>query len=122
MHVLYTITGVVKHGAKRGKEFGYPTANVSLASHIPEGVYAAKVIVDKEYRAATFIGAAPTFGDGEYKSESYLLDFSQNIYGKEITIKLYKKLRRRMTFTDEEELKRQMEKDIKDVVAYFKNT
>lgn len=123
MHALYTIEGIVKHGAQRGTAFGYPTANVSISAHIPEGVYAAKVTVDdKTYNAATFIGSAPTFGDAEYKSESYILDFKQDIYNKKIIVKLYKKLRGRMSFSNEEDLKHHMQKDIQDVRAFLKNT
>lgn len=123
MHVLYTITGDVKHGAKNGTAFGFPTANVSLSSHIPEGVYAAEVIINgKTYMAATFIGSAPTFGDAEYKSESYILDFSKKIYGETITIKLCKKIRGRMSFINEQYLIKQMENDVKDVREFFQRT
>lgn len=121
MHPLYTIKGEVKHGAKRGRDFGYPTANVSIQSYIPEGVYAANVIVDdKTYIAATFIGSAPTFGDAEYKSESYILDFDDTIYGKTITINLFTQIRGRETFVNEHALKKQMEKDVEKVKLYFR--
>ncbi|MBA3723362.1 MAG: riboflavin kinase [Candidatus Levybacteria bacterium] len=122
MKPLYTLTGTVKIGAKRGKEFGYPTANVSLESHIPAGVYAAQVSIDSTiYNAATFIGAAVTFGDKEYKSESYILDFEQDIYGTEIVINLYKKLRDNANFANEHDLIEQMGKDVLMTRSFFDN-
>ncbi len=122
MKPLYTIIGTVKKGAKRGKEFGYPTANVSLKSDIPPGVYAAHVSVKNNvYKAATFIGAAVTFGDKEYKSESYILDFEQDIYGKEIVVTLYKKLRDNANFANESDLIEQMGKDVLMTRSFFNN-
>lgn len=122
MKPLYTLTGTVKIGAKRGKEFGYPTANVSLESHIPAGVYAAQVSIDSNvYKASTFIGAAVTFGDKEYKSESYILDFEQDIYGKLVTVHLYKKLRDNTNFASESDLIEQMGKDVLMTRSFFDN-
>ena len=120
MKELYTIDGIVKKGAGKGREFGYPTANVSLQSNIPAGVYVSQVTVDdKVFKAATFIGSAVTFGDAEYKSESTLLDFDKDIYGKEIRIQLLKKLRDNANFENEEMLIEQMEKDMLAARSFF---
>ncbi len=120
MEILYKIVGTVKKGAGNGRKFGYPTANVSLQNHVPAGVYIAEVTIDgQKYKAATFIGSAVTFGDAEYKSESTILDFDQDIYDKEITINLVKKLRDNMNFTSEKELIKNIEKDVADTRKFF---
>ncbi len=123
--------GKVQHGAKRGRLLGFPTANIALHKKISEGIYVSKVLVhnDKKnktmessaewYPAATFIGSAKTFGEKEYKAESFLLDFDKNLYGKWITITLLKKIRENKKFLGEEALIKQMEKDIEEVRKYF---
>ena len=120
MHPDYTFSGVVQDGAKRGKDLGYPTANVAISTQIPEGIYASEVVIANNiYRAATFIGIAKTFGEKEYRAETYILDFDRNIYGKEITIKLYKKLRGNRTYTTKEALIEQIEKDVAMTRNFF---
>jgi riboflavin kinase/FMN adenylyltransferase len=112
MKSLFIIRGKVLHGKNRGKELGFPTANIPLHQDIPEGVYTSNVMIDnKSYIAATFIGSAKTFNEKEYHAESYILDFSENLYGKLITIKLFKKLRENKKFTSEQSLIIQMKQD-----------
>lgn len=121
MKALYTLRGNVLHGKKRGAGLGFPTANIKLASAIPEGIYASKVIIDStEYEAAAFIGAARTFGEFDSKAEIYVLDFNRDIYGKNISIKLYNKIRENRKFTSEKGLVNQMEKDVEEVKHYFR--
>ncbi len=113
MNYIYKFKGKVRKGAKRGKLLGFPTANVALHQEIPEGIYASTVVFNgKQYTAATFIGAAKTFGDLDYKAESYILDFNQNLYGKWISVRLFKKIRENKKFNNPEELVAQMKKDI----------
>ena len=122
MKALYTIIGIVKKGAQRGREFGYPTANVSLQKNTPQGVYAAVVeINNKSYKASTFIGAAVTYGDEEYKSESYILDFDEDIYGQTIKILLYKKIRGSEKFVSEEKLIEQIRIDVLQTRSFFRD-
>lgn len=120
MNPQFIFSGIVQDGAKRGRDLGFPTANVALQQQIPEGIYAAEVVVDdKTFKAATFIGAAETFGEKDYKAETYILDFDQNIYHKEITVKLYKKLRGSIAYTTKEALIEQMEKDVQETREFF---
>jgi riboflavin kinase / FMN adenylyltransferase len=122
MEALFALTGIVIQGKKRGKKLGFPTANIKPNNDIPEGIYASAVIVDnKKYIAATFIGAAKTFNEKEKWVESYLLDFDKDIYGKEITIKLYNKLRDNIKFPSEDELVEQIRIDVENVKKYFNN-
>src|ERR1700733_13277990 len=90
----YKIGGVVIHGDGRGKELGFPTANVALHKKLPEGIYVGTVTINgKLYHAASFVGSAKTFQRTEINLECYILDFDQDIYGKWITVRLYKKIR-----------------------------
>ena len=120
MKPLYVFWGKVIGGHKRGKDLGYPTANVRLHKRIPEGIYAAEVrIGNATYHSATFIGSAKTFGENEYKSESFMLDFNASVYSTWITVRLYKKLRDNQAFNSAAALIQQMEKDIKLTRTFF---
>lgn len=120
MDPLYTITGTVIEGKKRGKTLGFPTINVALDQKVAAGIYASRVFVkNKEYLAATFIGDAKTFNENDYKLESYILDFDENIYGEMVKVELYKKLRDNKKYEDVGELIKQIEKDVLDTRKYF---
>ena len=120
MEPLYVLQGIVIQGKKRGKIFGFPTANIPLDKDVPEGIYASEVILmDKVYPAATFIGAAETYNENDKKVESYILDFNQDIYNKKITVKLYNKLRENKKFTSEQKLVEQIKKDVEGVKKYL---
>ena len=122
MNSLYIISGKVIKGAKRGKSLGFPTANINIEQVIPEGIYASEVIVDnKTYQAATFIGTAKTFKENEYKAESYIINFDQKIYGKQIRITLFKKLRENIQFSTKEKLIEQMKDDVLQTLSFFSN-
>ncbi|MGH7245915.1 MAG: riboflavin kinase [Candidatus Levyibacteriota bacterium] len=123
MKAQYIFWGKVQQGAKRGKKLGFPTANIRLHKKIPEGIYAAKVrLQNKEYLSATFIGASKTFGERDYKAESFLLDFNQNLYGKWITVYLYKRLRENKMFDSRESLISQMKKDVLATREFFRKS
>lgn len=117
---LFVFFGKVQKGQNRGKDLGFPTANIKLHKKIPEGVYASQVKVNGgNYAAATFIGSSKTFNEKDYKSESYILDFNEEIYGKFITVKLLKKLRGNIKFSSKEELVEQIKKDVLNVRSFF---
>ena len=113
---MSTYTGIVQKGAKRGKELGFPTANIALDDASVSGIYAAKVKVgDTEYKAAAF-------ADQERKIlEAHLLDFAGDLYGQSITIELLKKIRESALFTDDAVLRAAIAADIAKVREYFKN-
>jgi riboflavin kinase / FMN adenylyltransferase len=120
MKHLYIFWGKVIGGYKRGKQLGFPTANIHLHKKIPEGIYASEIKINKEiYKSATFIGAAKTFGQKDYKAEVYILDFDKNIYGKWISVQLFKKIRGNEKFDSEKELVAQMREDVKEVRDFF---
>ncbi len=120
MQELYKITGVVVHGENRGKSLGFPTANIRLGVKIPEGIYAGSVAVNgKIYYAASFIGSAKTFQQTDIKLESYLFDFSGDLYGKSIIVRLYKKIRDNKEFASVEELVARMHKDTEEIREFL---
>ncbi|MBI4098389.1 MAG: riboflavin kinase [Candidatus Levybacteria bacterium] len=120
MKLLFTFRGKVKKNKGRGKLLGFPTANITLHKKIPEGIYASQVTIDgQNYLAATFIGPAKTFGEKDYKAESYILDFNKNIYGKWISVALFKKLRKNIRFDSAQALIKQMEKDVSAARKFF---
>lgn len=122
MSPLYTLSGVVIAGQKRGAKMGFPTANVMLTQSIPEGIYASTVKVGRgKYLAATFIGSAKTFNEEDIKAESFILDFSEDIYGKSVEISLFKKIRNNESFSSVDDLIFQMQKDIVMIKNFFKN-
>lgn len=113
----YSFSGVVVEGDKRGRELGYPTANIKISDEdkmLPQiGIYAVLVELDGiEYKALLSIGKRPTFyNDGKVIPEVYIYDFNNDIYGKEIKVKLIEKLRGEEKFNSAEELIRQMNID-----------
>ncbi|HEX8205309.1 MAG TPA: bifunctional riboflavin kinase/FAD synthetase [Solirubrobacteraceae bacterium] len=114
----FQVRGEVVHGDKRGRELGYPTANL-----VPDpryvtpghGVYAGRASVDGErwWTAAVNIGIRPQFvtGRGEL-IEAYLLDFEGDIYGAELRIDFHRRLRGERRFESVDALLEQMAKDV----------
>ncbi len=112
----YEIVGQVVKGRDRGgRVLGFPTANIRMDDKLcPQtGVYAVEVIVDgKVYGGAANIGYNPTFGDESLSLETHIFDFSGDLYGKEITVRLIERLRPEKKFSGPEELAKQISIDI----------
>ncbi len=94
----FTVRGVVVRGQERGRELGFPTANLHVAPNLvipANGIYAARAHLDSgSYMAATSIGVRPTFDDGPDRTiEAYLLDFSGDIYGQTVCLEFVRRLR-----------------------------
>ena len=117
----YTVTGRVVPGHHRGKSLGFPTANLRLERDFcvpPDGVYAGMALLgDARHLCAINIGSNPTFGDGATALEVFLIDFEGNIYGEALEIEFHHRLRDEIAFEGEEELVRQMRKDVKRAKA-----
>ncbi len=114
----HRLEGVVSHGEKRGRELGYPTANMSIDGlHPPRfGVYAVKVdVLDGphagSYDGAASIGIRPMFGENHPNCETFLFDFSGNLYGAEISVALVEYLRGEEKFDGLPALIAQMDAD-----------
>lgn len=110
----YFVRGVVRHGDKRGRLLGFPTANIALdpSSRLRHGVYAVTVEIDGETRggAASF-GRRPTFDNGPPLLEVFVFDFSGDLYGKEIEVAFHAFIRGEEKFDSVEALIAQMEDD-----------
>ena len=110
----YSITGEVIHGKGNGSgALNMPTANLApekVKLLPPEGVYVSSVQLDGiRYGAVTNIGHNPTVGENiDLRVETFIMDFSGNLYGRELTVDLYKRLRGEKKFDGCESLKKQM--------------
>ena len=114
----FSITGIVVHGEERGRELGFPTANLELAPGLifpGDGIYAAWAHLESgTYMAATSIGVRPTFDDGENRTiEAYLLDFSDDIYGQTLRLEFVQHLRGEEKFDTLQALLDQMDEDVR---------
>ena len=119
-----SLCGAVVKGSERGRLLGFPTANVAYESDIipPQGVYAVKVLLNKEeYTAIANIGTRPSFEKHNTKLllEVYILDFSKNIYGKRIEVQFLKKIRNEKKFPNAPALINQIQKDEVFARKYF---
>lgn len=120
MQYKYLFFGKVIRGKNRGKNLGFPTANIALHKDIPDGIYLSHVSLEKTlYPALTFIGSAKTFGETDKKAEVYFLNLNKNLYEKRITIRIIKKIRGNEKFNSEKELVLRMEQDKKEALEYF---
>lgn len=115
---LHRIEGEVIHGEKRGRELGYPTANMSVAGlHLPRlGVYAVKVDVltgpqAGSYGGAASLGVRPMFGENAPNLETFIFDFKGDLYGQHLSVALVEYLRPEMKFTGLDALITQMDGD-----------
>lgn len=105
-------------GDKRGRTLGFPTVNQEIPPELvlPKfGVYQAEVTVEgKLYRGVTNIGKRPTIGTEKILSETYIIDFHENIYGESVDIRLIKFIRPERKFSSFDELSRQIKTDAKE--------
>lgn len=112
----FSLSGMVVTGDDRGKALGFPTANIVPESNraLPaDGVYVTWARVDDEiYKSATNIGVSPTFGGKERTVEVHLIDFSGDLYGRQLTIQFVERVRGEVRFTTPEELKKQIDTDV----------
>lgn len=113
----FSFKAEVISGQRLGRTIGFPTVNQKYPRELvtPKfGVYKTKVLFDgKEYDGITYIGNRPTFRSDYVISETYIKDFSGDLYEKELQIFLLCFLREEMKFSSVEELKRQIEEDLK---------
>lgn len=120
----YMLNGVVIHGDERGRQIGFPTANLQPEHPdkiIPKnGIYAVKVRVDGTwYIGMMNIGVRPTF-NGETKSlEVNIFDFNQTIYGKTVQIRFFDRIRDEKKFSGVVDLKEQLVLDKLEVLRKF---
>ncbi len=113
---FHKLSGVVQHGAARGGQLGFPTANLQVAEHcaLPAtGVYAVYATVrGRTYPGVANVGFRPTFGGGELTVEVHLLSLKRDVYGEELKVEFVERLRAEQRFESAAKLRAQIEKDI----------
>jgi riboflavin kinase/FMN adenylyltransferase len=119
----FAIRGRVAYGQQVGRELGFPTANVQLNRYSAplSGVYAVRVNVGGEiYQGAANVGVRPTVGDlVKPILEVHLLDFVGNLYGKRISVEFACKVRDEEKFTTLDRLVEGIQRDVKQIRAWF---
>ena len=108
----FEVEGIVETGDRRGRELGFPTANVGVAPGMvlpPYGVYAGAAL---GRRAAVSIGVNPHFGGSEQRVEAFLLDFDGDLYGQRLVVELWDRLREERAFADLDALVAQISRDV----------
>jgi riboflavin kinase/FMN adenylyltransferase len=111
----YRIRGLVIHGAGRGRQLGYPTANLDgVETLLPSGgIYAGRAAADgRWWPAAISIGPNPTFGEGAWKVEAHLIDYQGWLYDRHVEVDFLARLRDIQRFGSASDLVRQMDRDI----------
>ena len=119
----YAIEGAVVEGAKRGREIGFPTANLSTSNELlpPHGVYATTVWIDGQlYPSVTNVGLRPTFGDQPAPTiEVHVLKLDRNLYGRVLKLAFVQRLRDERKFPDIGALQEQIAADVRRATRLF---
>ncbi|NLN15652.1 MAG: bifunctional riboflavin kinase/FAD synthetase [Tissierellia bacterium] len=117
----YQVIGRVISGNKIGRKLGYPTANLELIEDftIPKlGVYRTKTTLHgKTYLSATSVGHNPTFHNRDIRIECHIIDFDEKIYDQYLSLDFIEYLREEIKFERVEDLKAQIEEDIKSIIS-----
>jgi riboflavin kinase/FMN adenylyltransferase len=111
----FSLAGSVVHGLNRGKSLGFPTANIATDKELlpADGVYAVKVRIGEElYDAACNIGTNPTFAQGSRSIEVYIFDFAEELYGQDLRIYFFARLRGEKRFASAEQLSAAIAADV----------
>ena len=128
----HVLTDVVRYGYRLGRTLGTPTINMCFPDGvlIPAfGVYATKVYIQNgnsqsqsadEHLGVTNVGIRPTVGNSEQiTAETHILDYQGNLYGHQVRIEFYSRLRAEVKFSDINELKSQIQKDCDSTRTFF---
>ncbi len=121
----YSVLARVEHGKELGRKIGLPTINQSLPEGkvVPaNGVYITECEIGEDvYPSITNIGTRPTVeNDGKKNIETHIIGYDGNLYGSFIRVNFYKFLRGEKKFSSIEELKKEIEENIKSAINYFK--
>lgn len=112
----HRVEGVVVHGQRRGRDLGYPTANIAVAPHtaLPaDGIYAGRFAIgERLLPAAISVGTNPTFSGRHRTVEAYVLDVSEDFYGYAVAVDLVARLRGQEHFERVDDLVAQMDRDV----------
>ena len=120
----FSISGKVARGDQLGRTIGFPTANISIKRKLSPvlGVYS--VLIEhksKTYTGVCNVGKRPTLGGTKTLLEVFIFDFNQEIYGDSVKVVFKQKCRDEIKFSSFEELKKQIQKDVKKSRLYFQS-
>ena len=125
----HILTGTVVHGHQLGRRLGFPTANLLLPEGLvaPKfGVYACRCVIDGvRYNVVTNVGTRPTVDGAGITIESWILDYSGDLYGREITLEFFKFLRPEIRFPSLADLQEAVREDAartKEILRVFHST
>ena len=112
----YSFEGRVIEGDRRGRDLGFPTANLAVSNSdklIPgDGVYAVYIeLSGSKFKGMMNIGVRPTFGSPQHTAEVHIFDFNEDIYGKRLRVEFVDKIRDEFRFKNAAELTKQLQKD-----------
>ena len=120
----YKIRGTIQKGKQMGRQFGIPTANLKVNNNIQlpkSGVYFTEITIDgKKYDGLTNLGNNPTFRNHPYSVETYIFDFDDYIYGKEVELEFKNFIRGERQFNSLDELFDCIKSNIKDVEENYR--
>jgi riboflavin kinase/FMN adenylyltransferase len=111
----FAVEGVVRRGDARGRELGYPTANLSLGDYQRPryGIYAVRVTLEdgREHPGVASLGVRPTFSPPQELLEAHLLDFDRDLYGQRVEVALHAFIREEQKFDSVDALVAEMRND-----------
>jgi len=119
----YGVEGLVERGDERGHRLGFPTANLHPKNRVipRNGVYVTGALIDGQWRrSVTNVGLRPTFGaDTEPSVETFVIDWAGDLYGDVVRVRFLHRLRDERKFNSIDELKKQIELDVRRARSYF---
>ncbi|HIL93974.1 MAG TPA: riboflavin biosynthesis protein RibF, partial [Cycloclasticus sp.] len=123
----FSLSGRVMHGYKRGRELGFPTANIRVKNRKSplSGVFAVTITLESglAYEGVANVGTRPSIEEtSAVLLEAHLFDFSGDLYGQRVKVGFYKKLREEEKFDGLEQLKQQIAVDSQQAKTYFNET
>ncbi len=110
------VSGRVAAGHGRGRQLGYPTANIAARTEVVplDGIYASILEVGgRQWRSVTSVGVNPTFGDGPRTIETYLFDFDEDLYEQSVKLFFVERIREEKKFASAALLVEQIQRDVK---------
>jgi riboflavin kinase/FMN adenylyltransferase len=121
----YGVEGQVIRGTERGHVLGFPTANLHPQNRVipARGVYVTGTLIEGQWRrSVTNIGVRPTFGEETEPSvETFVLNWSGDLYGDVVRVRFLHRLRDERKFSSLDQLKAQINKDVKRAERYFEH-
>lgn len=122
----HMLTGTVVEGRRLGHKLGFPTANIELPENVivpRHGVYACRAFVgERSYMAVCNVGSRPTVAGHQVRTETWLLDFSGDLYGQAVTLEFFYFLRPEQRFESLDALKEAVLRDAENTRRFFRKS